>query len=350
MLTATLGLGLVTSLALYAPAGAPVPIEAAATAESPPSTEPAPAPAPAVLSAEEMAREEKELQERGLHATGLDARLRALCDLVALPLKRLPGDHREQRFAVLPFTTVGPEAEQRQLGVVVGDLVLTNLARDHRLPLVERAALGKILDEQALGQSGALADGQAAQVGKVSGARALIVGQVTDDGNSFRVAVRAVDAETAQVIEGSARTVLLPKEELIAFSANAVVLRSKSGAMFRSVVLPGWGQSYNDEPIKGLVFGATTGTLAAATVTVGAIGGYLRFSLYDQIGQREEDKARSPAELSALVTSTRENGEAALVAAAVLAGTTVAVWSVNVVDAYLSGTDVESLDAAMARN
>lgn len=347
MLTSTFGL--VTFLVMFNPAGAPAPIESA-LADTPPPAPAPPPPTPAAPTADALAREEKELEERGLQAAGLDARIRALCDLLALPLKRLPGDHRDQRFAVLPFTAVGPDAEQKQLGVVVGDLVLTNLARDHRLPLVERAALGKILDEQALGQSGALADGQAAQVGKVSGARALIVGQVTDDGNSFRVAVRALDAETAQVIEGSARAVLLPKDELIAFSASAVVLRSKSGAMFRSVVLPGWGQSYNDEPIKGLVFGGTTGTLAAATVAVGAIGGYLRFALYDQIGKRPEDKALSPQELSTLVVATRQDGETTLAAAAVLAGATAAVWSIGIFDAYLSGTDVESLDAAIARN
>jgi len=61
---------------------------------------------------------------------------------------------------VLPFEEVGAEAQDKHLGAVVGDLVVTNLARDHHLPLVERAALAKILDEQALGQSGAVADGR----------------------------------------------------------------------------------------------------------------------------------------------------------------------------------------------
>src|SRR5688500_9712989 len=113
-----------------------------------------------------LLEERKAAEARSLEARGLDARMRALCDLVALPSKRLPGDHREQRFAVMPFQAVGDEAKARELEVVVGDLVVTHLARDHRLPLVERGALGRILDEQALGQSGIIADGAAARVGR----------------------------------------------------------------------------------------------------------------------------------------------------------------------------------------
>jgi TolB-like protein len=281
---------------------------------------------------------------RALEARGLEARMRVVCDA----LKKLPGDHREQRFAVVPFTDVGDEASSRQLGLVVSDLVVTHLARDHRLALVERAAIGKVLEEQALGQIGALADGQAAEVGKVSGARALVVGQVSDEGSAFRVTLRALDTETSAVVDGTAHDVTLPKDELIAFSTDAVVLRSKGAAMFRSLVVPGWGQAYNDEPVKAGIVGATVGTLAATTLVTAGFGGYLRFVVYDQIGTRDEDKERGPAELADLTVATRTGGETALTAAGVLAGATAIAWGVGVIDAYLSGTDVESLDAALA--
>ena len=117
--------------------------------------------------------------------------------------------------------------------------------------------------------------------------------------------------------------------------------------MFRSVVLPGWGQAYNDEPVKAVVSAATTGTLAAATVAAAGIGAYVRFVVYDEIGERPEDKVLPPEDLPALAVSTRQTGEATLAIAAVLAGATFATWSVGVIDAYLSGTDVESLDAAL---
>lgn len=283
-------------------------------------------------------------------ARGLDARLRALADQLALPLKRLPGDHRDQRFAIMPLTNLGDAAEQRSLGLVVSDALVTNLARDHRLPIVERAALAKLLDEQALGQSGALDDGQAAAVGKLAGARALIVGSVADAGDAFLVTVRAVDTESAALIEGSAQQAELPKAELMALSASAVVLRSRSGAMFRSVVLPGWGQAYNDELLKAGLVGGAVGTLVAASVTAASVGGWLRFVLYPTIGSREQDKDLSRVELERQVVETRTVGEGTLVAAAVLAGLTTAAWGAGAIDAYLSGTDIDSLDAALARD
>lgn len=302
----------------------------------------------AAPTAEEAAQADAALAEAALSARGLEARLRALADQVALPLKRLPGDHRDQRFAVAAFTDLGPEAEARRLGLVVADAMLTNLARDHRLPLVERAALAQILDEQALGQSGALDEASAARVGQLAGARALVLGSVADAGDAFVVTVRAIDVENAALVAGSAHEARLPKDELLALSADAVVLKSKSGAMFRSVVVPGWGQSYNGELLKAGVVGGGVGTLAASTLVAAAIGGWLRFGLYPTIGSRPEDKDLTGAELAQQVVDTRNLGEGTLVAAGVLAGLTAVGWAGGVVDAYLSGTDVESLDAALA--
>ena len=41
---------------------------------------------------------------------------------------------------------------------------------------------------------------------------------------------------------------------------------SAQGALLRSAVLPGWGQFYNDRPVKGLFFGAASATALAAVV------------------------------------------------------------------------------------
>ena len=35
-----------------------------------------------------------------------------------------------------------------------------------------------------------------------------------------------------------------------------IVTKNPTGALLRSAALPGWGQFYNDEPIKGLLFGS----------------------------------------------------------------------------------------------
>jgi TolB-like protein len=304
--------------------------------------------AAAAAAAAEDARAQQARSNAAPEATGLDARMRVLAEGLAGALKRLPGDHREQRFAVVPFENVGDEAQQKSLGLVVSDLVVTDLARDHRLPMIERTQLGAVMNELALQQSGAVDDAKALQVGKLAGARALVVGRVSDGGDVFVVSARAVDGETGVVIV--AEEVKLHKAELVAFSANAVVLKSKSGAMFRSVVLPGWGQSYNGDDAKGLVLGALTIGLGVSTVVAGGLGVYNGFIDYPTAHLREPAKSLSAAEKGAYIEGLRTNADAQLTAAAVLAGATAVAWVVTVADAYVSGVDVESLDAAMAKN
>jgi len=299
-------------------------------------------------AAAEDARAQQVRAAAARDATGLDARMRVLAEGLALALKRLPGDHREQRFAVVPFENVGDEAQQKSLGLVVSDLVVTDLARDHRLPMIERSQLGAVMNELALQQSGAVDDAKALQVGKLAGARALVVGRVSDGGDVFVVSARAVDAETGAVIV--AEDVKLPKAELVAFSANAVVLKSKSGAMFRSMVLPGWGQSYNGDDAKGVVLGALTLGLGVSTVVAGGLGVYNGFIDYPTAHLRDPAKSLSAAEKGAYIEGIRTSADAQLTAAAVLAGATAVAWVVTAADAYVSGVDVESLDAAMAKN
>lgn len=294
--------------------------------------------AAAAKAAEEQAAnaESKKAKDNALAARGLDARMRALADSLAIPLKRLPGDHRDQRFAVVPFENAGQEAQERSLGLVVSDLIVTDLARDHRLGLVERSQVSKIMDELALQQSGAVDDKQALELGKLTGARGLIIGRVADAGEEFVVSARAVDGETGAVLV--AEDMKIPKAELVAFSADAVVLRSRSGAMFRSVIVPGWGQSYNGQDTKGILIGGATGALAVSTLVVGGLGLYTGFVEYPAAGAKDNPQA------------VRERANAELTATAVLAGITATTWAVNVADAWLSGVDTESLDAALAKN
>ncbi len=323
---------------------------AAAAAAEAEAQQKADADAAAKTNADEAAlgAAESRAKDAALSARGLDARMRALADALAIPLKRLPGDHRDQRFAVVPFENVGEEAALKSLGLVVSDLVVTDLARDHRLGLVERGQISKLMDELALQQSGAVDDSQALQLGKLSGARGLVVGRVADAGDDFIVSARAVDAETGTVLV--ATDIHLPKAELVAFSANAVVLRSRSGAMFRSLVAPGWGQAYNDQPVKGYLFGAATGGLAAATLITGTLGLYTGFIEYPQAGVSGDGAKLAAEDRPQFVEDVRTRANTELTAAAVLAGITAAAWAVAVADAWLSGVDTESLDAALAKN
>ena len=282
-------------------------------------------------------------------ADGFDVQMRRLSDALALGLKRLPGDHRDQLFAVFTFEDVGEEAQQRQLGLVVSDQIINDLYQSQGLNLVERGALQTVIAEQGLSQMGLVEDSQAVSVGKLAGARALVVGQVTDKGKTFQIAGRVVDAQTGEIF--ISELVEVDKAELVAFSANAVVLRSKGAAAIRSVLIPGWGQFYNQQKVKSAFIG---GAFAASVVATGVTAGlaYSTHQAYSNFTPEafEEQTGQSITESNQqeTVAGLRDQANTQYSVAAVMGAAAGAIWLFGIVDAYIAGIDVDSLDEAMA--
>lgn len=280
-----------------------------------------------------------------VEAKGLDARIRRLSDGLAREIKRMPGDWRDATFAVVRFDDVGPDAKTRQLGLVVSDLVITNLVRDHRIALTERGALEQVLNEAALGQLG-ITDGEtASRVGQIAGARGLILGEVSDVGDVYRVSARLVDVETGQA--RGAFDANIPKDELIALSTNAVVLKSKSGAFFRSLVAPGWGQSYNNDEGTALVVGGTTAALAVSTVGLLAAGlaTHLLYASWSADNLPDGTTLTKDQQIEQLQGLLRAAG-VLYTLAGVTGALTGVVWLSGALEAYISGVDVDSIDRA----
>jgi TolB-like protein len=193
----------------------------------------------------------------------VQAQLRRLADALAGGIAQKDPEARYHRFAVLPFQEIGATTKEKELGTVVSAEITTLLARDHGLILVERAQLATVVDELALGQSGLVDESKSAQIGKMVGAHALVMGTVSEVGGHYDVNAKVVSTETALMLY-TAKT-QLPAADLVALSSEAVVLRSTTGAIYRSLLLPGWGQFYNRQPIKASVFvGAEVASIAAA--------------------------------------------------------------------------------------
>lgn len=183
------------------------------------------------------------------------------------------------------------------------------------------------MKEHRLADLGVINEDTAAKFGKVLGAESLVSGTVAEAGPNYIVTVRMVDVESGRVLVSS--EVSFERGGLVALSSDAVELRSRSGAMFRSLLLPGWGQFYNHEPAKGAVFlSLGLGTLATAGGFFGAAmaanADYQRGTL-DVVGERQVANDRIQ------VTNI------------LLVGYGV-VWAVNVVDALLSGRSEMTID------
>ena len=114
-------------------------------------------------------------------------------------------------LAVLPFTA---GKEIRQAGdFSASDVLSTELFKSGRFVLVERERLNAILDEQRLGRSGLVDENTAAEIGRLSGAAAVVFGGLSSasqqkiDKFSYdlirtevRIDARAADTSTGRLI------------------------------------------------------------------------------------------------------------------------------------------------------
>ena len=106
-------------------------------------------------------------------------------------------------MAVMPFTQEGGEGSYvtQMTEGLINDLV--NL---RRFTILERNALDKILDEQALAMSGMVDEETAAEAGRLAGADAVILGTLTLAPGFSRVQAKVIDTENGQTLASRDRT------------------------------------------------------------------------------------------------------------------------------------------------
>jgi len=118
-----------------------------------------------------------------------------------------PPDEVDDRpgVAVLQFDnggSFGPDQEDFEaLEVGLQHMLLTELAQNSALRIVERRALKELLEEQDLAATGRVDAQTAARIGRLVGARWVILGGFTDIWGEFNINARIVDVETSEVPE-----------------------------------------------------------------------------------------------------------------------------------------------------
>ena len=101
--------------------------------------------------------------------------------------------------AVLDFDASGAPALGPDGGVMAGEVVAAALSARDGIHLVERTALRRALEEQALGLAGVVDPATAARVRRMVGAQVLVTGRVFSVGNHLVASARAVGTETGHV-------------------------------------------------------------------------------------------------------------------------------------------------------
>jgi TolB-like protein len=107
--------------------------------------------------------------------------------------------------AVLPFDNGGSYGQDKEnfdaLQKGIAGMLISELAANPAARVVEREEIQKLLEEQNLGASGRVNPETAAKVGKLVGARYVVLGSFIDFYGDFRVDVRLVNVETSEIVK-----------------------------------------------------------------------------------------------------------------------------------------------------
>jgi TolB-like protein len=107
-------------------------------------------------------------------------------------------------IAVMPFDNGGSYGQGKEdfdaLQKGIAGMLISELALNPSARVVEREDIQKLLDEQNLGQTGRVDPQTAAKVGKLVGARYVVLGTFIDFYGDFRVDARLVNVETSEIV------------------------------------------------------------------------------------------------------------------------------------------------------
>ena len=136
-------------------------------------------------------------------------RTRAVLTVLTLVPVLLSAQQRGQDtrpgIAVFPFANGGSYGQGKEefdaLERGIAGLMISELAQNPAARLVEREQVQRLVDEQNLGAQGRVDPQTAAKVGKLVGARYVILGNFIDFYGDFRVDVRLVNTETSEIVK-----------------------------------------------------------------------------------------------------------------------------------------------------
>src|SRR5213076_2519612 len=108
-------------------------------------------------------------------------------------------------IAVMPFDNGGSYGQGKEdfdaLQKGIAGMLISELAQNPAARVVEREDIEKLLAEQSLGASGKVTPETAAKIGKLVGARYVIVGTFIDFYGDFRLDARLVNVETSEIVK-----------------------------------------------------------------------------------------------------------------------------------------------------
>ena len=280
-----------------------------------------------------------------------------------LRLKRA-GKDAQTTVAVMDFEGRGISVQEAQ---TLTDRFTTSLSSTEKVVLVERGTMNDVLEEQGFSSGECASDECAAEVGAMLGVEFMISGAIGKLGNAY-----TIDAKMFSVATGAAESMksitysgavegLIVEIEILAwdilgldiprslkkrrnqgvpdYSAVAAPKRkTKGGALFRSLVVPGFGQLYSGRKLSGFGFMLLEAGLIGMAAK--SSSDYTTFKGEYDTQLANYSSATVPAEIASykvLVDQARTDMNGAneqLVLFSAVAG---GIWAVNALHAFFTG-------------
>ncbi len=124
--------------------------------------------------------------------------------LVAFAVPALVDAQAKPVIAVLPFdnNSIGKDrADYDGIGKGMADMLITDMASNARIVVVERERIQALLTEQNLVRTGTIDPQTAVKLGKMIGAQYMITGGFMSDGRgTFILTARAIDVEKSTIV------------------------------------------------------------------------------------------------------------------------------------------------------
>lgn len=166
-------------------------------------------------------------------------------------------------LAVIPFQVdknIDPEA-----GKIVAEIMIPYISASGKYKVVDRGSFQKVIQEQELSHSDLVAGADPIPLGKLLVAQRILVGSISQAFGERLITTKIVDVETGRVIS-SASTAVKPSEINSAVKEILGEGGRVSSSLFRSMVMPGWGQFYTHHPVRGSLSFATFWGVFATTL------------------------------------------------------------------------------------
>lgn len=129
--------------------------------------------------------------------------------------------HEALRVVILPFENITQNPDDAWLSRSFSESLTMGLLRVEQLQLIERAQLQNVMKEQHLGQSVYADESKAPRLGKLVGAKWVVLGSFQKVGEQLQANVRVVDVETGQIerarsaqVEGSLERIFQLQKQL----------------------------------------------------------------------------------------------------------------------------------------